>query len=46
MNTPTPNRAMLRTANQPTICRRRVCHPPFGCDLPFTGLAVADLLSR
>src|SRR5437764_12312906 len=35
MNTPTPNRAMQRTASQSTICRRRVCHPSFACELHF-----------
>jgi len=26
---------MQPTASHSTICRRRVCHPPFGCDLRF-----------
>ena len=41
-----PNQAVQRTASQPAICLLRVCHPPFGCESRFTGLAVADLVSR
>jgi hypothetical protein len=44
--TATPNQAMQRTASQPTIYVLSVCHPPFGCESRFTGLAVADLVSR
>ena len=41
-----PNEAMQRTASQPAIYLSRVCHPVFGCVARFTGLAVADLVSR
>jgi hypothetical protein len=41
-----PNQAMQRTASQPTIYGLRICHPRFGGVARFTGLAVADLVSR
>jgi hypothetical protein len=41
-----PNQAIQRTASQPAIYLLRVCHPPFGCESRFNGLAVADLVSR
>ena len=45
--TPTSsNQAMQRTASKPATDVLRVCHPPFGCEPRFTGLAVADLVSR
>jgi hypothetical protein len=42
----TPNQAMQRTASHPWIYGLFVCHLPFGCVARFTGLAVADLVSR
>jgi hypothetical protein len=42
----TPNKAMQRTARKRTIHFMRVCHPPAVCVDRFSGLAVADLLSR
>ena len=54
--TVSPNQAMQRTATSPRRIRpqadkaatgvRRIYHPPFGCVARFTGLAVADLVSR
>jgi hypothetical protein len=41
-----PNQAMQRTASQPSFYVQCVCHPPFRCVPRFTGLAVADLVSR
>ncbi len=41
-----PNQAMQRTARRAPIHFMSVCHPPFGCESRFTGLAVADLVSR
>ena len=41
-----PNQAMQRTASEPAFYVLRVCHPPFGCVARFSGLAVADLVSR
>jgi hypothetical protein len=41
-----PNQAMQRTASQATFRFMSVCHLPFGCELRFNGLAVADLVSR
>ena len=40
------NQAMQRTASEPAIDLLSICHPPFGCESRFTGLAVADLVSR
>jgi transposase len=37
---------MQRTASKAVIDVRHVCHPHFGCVARFTGLAVADLVSR
>ena len=42
----TPNHAMQRTARQRDMCAFRVCHPPAARGDSFTGLAVADLVSR
>jgi hypothetical protein len=44
--TKAPNHAMQLTASRAAIDVQRVCHPPFGCVARFTGLAVADLVSR
>ncbi len=41
-----PNPAMQRTASQPAIYVASVCHPRDGCKPRFTGLAVAELVSR
>jgi hypothetical protein len=41
-----PNQAMQRTASQRTTHVLSVCHPAVGCESRFTGLAVADLVSR
>ncbi|HWM26494.1 MAG TPA: hypothetical protein VNP98_16885 [Chthoniobacterales bacterium] len=41
-----PNRAMQRTASKPATDASGVCHPHFGCVVRFSGLAVADLVSR
>jgi hypothetical protein len=41
-----PNQVMHQTASQASIYVLRVCHPPFGCESRFSGLAVADLVSR
>src|SRR5882724_7760372 len=40
------SQAMQRTASHPAIYFLGVCHPPYGCVTRFTGLAVADLVSR
>lgn len=40
------NPAIQRTASKPTTDALRVCHPRFGCESSFRGLAVADLVSR
>jgi hypothetical protein len=37
---------MQRIASQPATYLAAVCHPRLGCELRFTGLAVADLVSR
>ena len=37
---------MTLTTSHLAIYFLRVCHPPFGCKSRFTGLAVADLVSR
>lgn len=42
----TPNHPMQRTASQRAIYSLRVCQPPVDCVARFTGLAVADLVSR
>ena len=42
----TPNQAMQRTASKAATDVLCVCHPRFGCVVRFTGLAVADLVSR
>ena len=39
-------KAMQRTARQPAIQFISVCHPPMRCVARFSGLAVADLVSR
>ena len=44
--TQSSNQAMQRTASKPAIVVQSVCHPHFGCVARFTGLAVADLVSR
>ena len=44
--TPTPNHAIRRTASRAAIYAVSVCHPPVHCESRFTGLAVADLVSR
>ena len=41
-----PNQAMQRIASQRTTHLLSVCHPVVGCESRFTGLAVADLVSR
>ena len=41
-----PNQAMQRTASQPAIYVVRLCHPPLRSVARFSGLAVADLVSR
>jgi hypothetical protein len=46
MKRTTPNQAMQRTASKAAIELLHVCHPPVGCVARFTGLAVADLVSR
>jgi hypothetical protein len=38
--------AMQRTASQSAIYVLRVCRLPLGCVARFTGLTVADLVSR
>ena len=40
------NQAIHRTAGKPAFNVVRVCYPLFGCVALFTGLAVADLVSR
>src|SRR5437868_2893114 len=40
------SKVMQRTASHPAIYFLGVCHPPYGCVTRFTGLAVADLVSR
>ena len=40
------NQAMQRTASKAPIHRMSICHPLYGYDSHFTGLAVADLVSR
>jgi hypothetical protein len=40
------NQAMQRTASRAAFHLSGVCHPPFGYEARFTGLAVADLVSR
>ena len=40
------NQAMQRTASKAAIDVLRLCHPRVGCVPGFTGLAVADLVSR
>jgi len=40
------NQAMQRTASKAATDALRVCHPRFGCESRFSGLAVADLVSR
>jgi hypothetical protein len=40
------NRAMQRTASEPATDLVSICHRRLGCESRFTGLAVADLLSR
>jgi len=42
----TPNQGMQRTASRAAIYVESVCHPPFGRESRFIGLAVADLVSR
>jgi hypothetical protein len=42
----TPNQAMQRTASSTAFYFMRVCHPHLDCESCFTGLAVADLVSR
>jgi hypothetical protein len=42
----TSNQAMQRTANKTATVVQRVRHPRFGCVARFTGLAIADLVSR
>jgi membrane protease YdiL (CAAX protease family) len=41
-----PNQAMQRTASRAAVHVLCVCHPPVGCAARFTGLSVADLVSR
>ena len=41
-----PNQAKQRTASKAATDVLRVCHPRSGCGSRFTGLAVADLVSR
>ncbi len=41
-----PNQAMQPTASKRATYIVRVYHPHFGCLGRFTGLAVADLVSR
>ena len=41
-----PNQAMQRTASRAATDVLCVCHPRFGCVARFSGLAVADLVSR
>ena len=38
--------AMQRTASQPAFHIQRVCRPHFDCMARFSGLAIADLVSR
>ena len=40
------NQALQRTASCTAIYLSSVCHPPMHCESRFTGLAVADLVSR
>jgi hypothetical protein len=42
----TPNQGMQRTARRTAFYSMRVCHPHLDCESRFTGLAVADLVSR
>ena len=42
----TSNQPIQRTESQSAIHFMNVCHPPFGFESCFTGLAVADLVSR
>ena len=44
--TPASNQAIQRTASKAATDLLRVCHPRSGCVARFTGLAVADLVSR
>jgi len=41
-----PNQAMQRTASRTAFHFMSVCHPHSDCESRFTGLAVADLVSR
>jgi hypothetical protein len=41
-----PTQAMQRIASQPAFYLLGLCHPLVGCVARFTGLAVADLVSR
>jgi membrane protease YdiL (CAAX protease family) len=41
-----PNQAMQRTASKPATYLLSVCHPHFTCESRFSGVAVADLVSR
>ncbi len=43
---PPSNQAMQRTASRTAFYVMRVCHLLFGFVARFTGLAVADLVSR
>jgi hypothetical protein len=41
-----PNHAIQGIASQLAIYLVAVCHPRLGCESRFTGLALADLVSR
>jgi len=41
-----PHQTMQRTASQAVMYALRLCHPPVGSVVRFSGLAVADLVSR
>ncbi len=46
-NTPAPNQtAMQRPASRNAFCFMSVCHRHLDCESRFTGLGVADLVSR